>query len=308
MNIVIYESNAKIEPWIKELSNCLPTASIHYYSDRAIETADYFICNAPLANHLYASHNIKAVFLLSAGFDYYLSLKQSQPCKLLDQVPCYRLEDAGMSDQMMDYATYSTLKFFRRFNQYDNHKTWKPLTPFSKNNFQIGIMGTGELGGNVANRLTSLGFKVNAWNRTEKNLDNVTQYIGDNEFEGFITNTHLLINLLPLNNQTTGLLNKELFQKLAKPSYLINLARGAHVVENDLIDALTSEVLSGAQLDVTQIEPLPHDSALFSQQNCFITPHIAAETLIKESCEQISKKIKCLERNKSITGKIDWPK
>jgi glyoxylate/hydroxypyruvate reductase A len=306
MNIVFDVPENKAALWIEELNNYLPLAAINYYSDLSMETADYFICENPPANHLNKTFNIKAVFLLSAGFDYYSKLKSRLECKLLNELPCYRLEDAGMSEQMMDYASYSTLKFFRRFNEYDHHKTWKSLTPFSKADFKVGIMGTGELGSNVALRLNSLGFSINTWNRSEKNLINVTQFIGVSEFEDFIKNTHLLINLLPLNNQTKEILNKAIFEKLAKPSYFINLARGAHVVEADLVEALSSGVLSGAQLDVTVTEPLPDDSPLFAQQNCFITPHVAAKTLIKESCEQISKKIKLLDLDQTITGIIKW--
>lgn len=306
MNIVLYESQNTAALWIDQLTNLLPNASISQYSVQSMEVADYFICANPPTNLLTNTYNIKAVFLLSAGFDYYSALKKTQACKLLDDIPCYRLEDAGMSEQMMDYVTYSTLKFFRRFDQYDMHKTWSPLTPYSKTDFTIGIMGTGELGSKVAERLAALGFTVNTWNRSEKRTINVTPFIGASELDSFIHATHLLINLLPLNKQTEGILNKHLFENLAKPSYLINTARGGHVVEDDLIEALQSGILSGAQIDVTKIEPLLDENPLFSQQNCFITPHVAAETLLKESCDQISQKIKQLELNKNVSGRIDW--
>jgi glyoxylate/hydroxypyruvate reductase A len=306
MNIVVYESENRAREWIDELHHGLPMAAINYYSDDSMQTADYFVCNNPDASVLKNAFDIKAVFLLSAGFDYYYTLKNTQECQLLNDLPCYRLEDAGMSEQMMDYATYATLKFFRRFNQYDRHKSWKSLAPYSKVDFSIGILGAGELGCKVAERLYTLGFKINTWNRSIKPLTNVTQFIGDSELDMFVNSTHLLINLLPLNRQTEGILNKALFEKLAKPSFLVNLARGGHVVENDLVEALSLGVLSGAQIDVTQIEPLASDSALFSQSNCFITPHVAAQTLLKESCAQICGKIKRLELNQKVTGKIDW--
>ncbi len=306
MNIVIYEPENQACAWIEELHHGLPTASINYYSDHFMQKADYFICNNPDALQLKSAFNIKAVFLLSAGFDYYCALKSIHECQLLNDVPCYRLEDAGMSEQMTDYATYATLKFFRRFDQYDKHRSWTPLTPYSKADFNVGVLGAGELGRKVALRLNALGFKVNTWNRSTKPLTNVTQFIGDSELDSFINNTHLLINLLPLNSQTTGILDKALFQKLAKPSYLVNLARGGHVLENDLVEALSLGILSGAQIDVTHTEPLASNSPLFSQPNCFITPHVAAQTLLKQSCEQICEKINRLELNKKVTGKIDW--
>ena len=306
MNIVLYESQKTASLWIDELTNLLPNAAINYYSEQTMAAADYFICNNPPADLLNNAYKIKGVFLLSAGFDYYSALKTQQTCKLLDDAPCYRLEDAGMSEQMMDYVTYSTLKFFRRFDQYDFHTSWRPLTPYSKTDFTIGIMGTGELGFKVTERLVALGFIVNTWNRSEKRMTNATPFIGASELGSFIRASHLLINLLPLNKQTEGILNKHLFENLAKPSYLINAARGGHVVEDDLIEALQSGALSGAQLDVTKTEPLPDANPLFKQQNCFITPHIAAETLLKESCEQISHKIEQLKLNKEISGRIDW--
>ena len=306
MNLVLYEAENRISECINELTQGLPSAIIQRYSDHNMHKADYFICNNPDASQLTKAFNIKAVFLLSAGFDYYFALKNTHNCQLLNTVPCYRLEDAGMSEQMMDFATYATLKFFRRFDQYDKHTSWQPLNAYSKVDFKVGILGTGELGCKVAGRIHDLGFTVNTWNRSQKPLVNVTQFVGYSELDSFIKNTHLLINLLPLNRQTEGILNKVVFEKLAKPSYLVNLARGGHVVESDLIEALAMGVLSGAQVDVTQVEPLPSNSLLFLQPNCFVTPHIAAQTLLKESCAQICEKIKKLELHEEITGNIDW--
>jgi glyoxylate/hydroxypyruvate reductase A len=306
MKIVVYESEYKARAWIDELHSSLPSATISSYSDRAMQAADYFICNNPHASICNRAFDIRAVFFLSAGINYYSSLKDTYSCQLLTDVPCYRLEDAGMAEQMMDYATYATLKFYRRFDQYDKHTLWVPLTPYSKADFKVGVLGAGELGSKVAERLSAIGFHVNTWNRSRKALVNVTQFIGNGELENFINSTHLVINLLPLNPQTKGILNKALFENLAKPSYLVNLARGAHVVEDDLVEALARGVLSGAQIDVTHTEPLPSDSALFSQANCFITPHVAAQTLLKESCTQICQKIKRLELNEEVSGQINW--
>jgi glyoxylate/hydroxypyruvate reductase A len=306
MNIVLFGYEIQSSDWIKSLHRQLPQANIDYWSEESIKSADYFLCQNPPAALLQQTHHLKAVFFLSAGIDYFLDLKAKNHCEMLARVDCYRLEDAGMSEQMMDYATYATLKFFRQFDQYDKINSWQSLPPISKLNFKVGIMGSGVLGTAVAQRLAYLGFNINVWSRTEKSITGIRSYFGNSQLPDFISNSNLLINLLPLNNDTRHIINSSLLKLLSKPSYLVNLARGEHVVEKDLVQALKSGAINGAQIDVAQLEPLPDDSPLYAVKNLTITPHNSAVTLMEESCKQIADKIENLQLGNSVSGKVNW--
>ena len=306
MNIIFYGYEETSASWIDLLRKLLPQATVEYWSEEGVKTADYLICRNPPHSIVTKRHQLKGIFFLSAGIDYFLRLKAQGACDALDQVDCYRLEDAGMSEQMMDYASYAVLKFFRQFYRYDQQKSWCSHTPHSKKRFTVGILGAGVLGMAVAQRLMGLGFNINMWSRSEKQIEGIRTYAGKEEFAIFLDHTHVLINLLPLNQHTQGIINADVFQRLAKPAYLINLARGAHVVEDDLIRALETNVLNAAQIDVTEIEPLPEDSPLYALHNLFITPHNAAVTLMEESCQHIAEKIQKLSQGKKVSGKIDW--
>ncbi|MFT6388784.1 MAG: glyoxylate/hydroxypyruvate reductase A [Cellvibrionaceae bacterium] len=308
MHIVFFGYEKQSSDWIHTLQAQLPQATIEYWSEQAIKSADYFVCRNPPAILLQQTYHLKAIFFLSAGIDYFLDLKATNQCKMLDKVNCYRLEDAGMSEQMMDYATYATLKFFRQFDRYDKMNSWQSLPSISKSHFKVGIMGSGELGAKVAKRLAYLGFSINVWSRTEKSITGMKSYFGNSQLSDFISNSNLLINLLPLNNDTRHIINGSLLKLLSKPSYLVNLARGEHVVEKDLVQTLNSGELNGAQIDVTQLEPLPEDSHLYSVENLSITPHNSAVTLMEESCKQIAEKIGSLHIGNSISGKVNWGK
>jgi glyoxylate/hydroxypyruvate reductase A len=306
MNIVFYGYEKTSASWIDLLRTLLPQATIEYWSEESVKTADYLICRNPPQSILTKAYQLKGIFFLSAGIDYFLRLKAQVACDALDQVDCYRLEDAGMSEQMMDYASYAVLKFFRQFDRYDQQKIWCSYTPYPKKRFTVGILGAGVLGMAVAHRLKSLGFSINMWTRSEKQIEGVRAYVGKEEFSVFLDHTHVLINLLPLNQHTQGIINADVFQRLAKPAYLINLARGAHVVENDLVQALEANVLNAAQIDVTTVEPLPEDSPLYELHNLYITPHNSAVTLLDESCQYIAAKIQRLSQGEKVSGKVDW--
>ena len=308
MNIVFFGYEKQSSEWIDALQGQLPDATIDYWSEVTIKSADYFVCRNPPPAQLQKPYQLKAVFFLSAGIDYFLDLKVNNHCEILDKVNCYRLEDAGMSEQMMDYATYSTLKFFRQFDQYDKMTSWRSLPPITKSNFKVGIMGSGVLGEKVALRLAYLGFGINIWSRTEKSISGIRSYFGNSQLSEFLSVSNLLINLLPLNNDTRHIINGSLLKQLLKPSYLVNLARGEHVVEKELVQALNSGELSGAQIDVAQLEPLPDDSPLYAVEHLTITPHNSAVTLMEESCKQIAEKIGLLHSGNAITGKVNWDK
>ncbi|STR34834.1 2-hydroxyacid dehydrogenase YcdW [Klebsiella grimontii] len=222
--------------------------------------------------------------------------------------PLFRLEDTGMGLQMQEYAVSQVLHWFRRFDDYQALKQearWQPLEEYQREDFTIGIMGAGVLGAKVAESLQSWGFPLRVWSRSRKSWPQVTSFAGKAELGDFLNGTRVLINLLPNTAETVGIINSARLAQLPDNSYVLNLARGVHVVEDDLLVALDSGKLKGAMLDVFSREPLPEESPLWRHPRVAMTPHIAAVTRPLEAIAYIAKTIAQLERGETVSGQVN---
>ena len=166
-------------------------------------------------------------------------------------------------------------------------------------------MGAGVLGAKVAESLQAWGFPLRCWSRSRKTWPGVESFAGTEELSAFLSQTRVLINLLPNTAETVGIINGKLLDQLQDGAYLLNLARGVHVNEDDLLAALNSKKLKGAMLDVFSREPLPADSPLWKHPRVAMTPHIAAVTRPTEAVAYISRTISHLENGEAVTGRVD---
>jgi glyoxylate/hydroxypyruvate reductase A len=247
---------------------------------------------------------LKAVFNLGAGVDAILQLGDALPAN----VPIVRLDDAGMGMQMAEYVTYAVLRYFRRFDQFDAQERtgkWRFMKPHDKANFTVGILGLGVLGTRIGEALAHFGFHLNGWSRTQKSLPGIQCYAGQEGFDEFLRNSRVVVCALPLTAQTTGLLNRDTLGKLPKGAYLINVARGAHLVDEDLLALVQNEHIAAATLDVFHEEPLPPAHPFWQEPRITVTPHVAALTLRGDSVRQIAGKIRAMERGEPIAGVVD---
>jgi glyoxylate/hydroxypyruvate reductase A len=146
---------------------------------------------------------------------------------------------------------------------------------------------------------------VRGFSRTKRDVEGVKTFAGDEQFESFLDGTRVLINLLPHTPDTEGILNRRTFERLAPGAYLVNLARGGHLVDDDLLHAMQTGQIAAATLDVFHTEPLPDNHPFWRTPRLTITPHIAAETLREESTEQVANKIMALARGEPISGIVD---
>jgi len=209
---------------------------------------------------------------------------------------------------MAEYATYALLRYFRRFDDYEAQaraKQWKPLRPYEKSEFTIGVLGLGALGTQIAQTLAQFGFPVHGWSRSRKEIAGVSCHAGEHEFDAFLAGTRALVCALPLTAETVGILDRANLKKLQRGAWLVNVARGAHVVEADLLALVQEGHIAGATLDVFQDEPLPPQHPFWQEPRIAITPHISALTLREESVRQIVEKIKAIECGKAVTGVVD---
>jgi glyoxylate/hydroxypyruvate reductase A len=248
------------------------------------------------------------VFAMGAGVDEILKQLRDNPQMLADTVPLFRLEDTGMARQMQEYANWCVLGWFRRFAEYrqlQQQATWQELDGFDRQNFTIGVLGAGVLGRSVLESLRQWGFPLRSWSRSPKQIDGVQSFHGREQLNAFLAGTQVLIDLLPTTPETTNLIDSQLLNALPHGACFLNLARGAHVVEADLLAALNSGQLAAAALDVFQREPLPQDHPLWSHPHVTITPHTAAITLPNEAMDYIADAILALEQGQQPGGLVD---
>jgi glyoxylate/hydroxypyruvate reductase A len=307
MEIIFYHPTFDTPWWIAALEKQLPGARVREWKSGDNEPADYALVWHPPVEML-QGRELKAVFALGAGVDSILSKLREHPEMLPLSIPLFRLEDTGMGLQMQEYAVSQVLHWFRRFDDYQALKQetrWEPLPEFTRDEFTIGIMGAGVLGSKVAESLLAWGFPVRVWSRSRKDWPNVQSFAGESEMGEFLRETRVLINLLPNTAETVGIINHALLNQLQDQSYLLNLARGVHVNEDELLRALENGKLKGAMLDVFSREPLPVESPLWRHPRVAMTPHIAAVTRPQEAIAYIGKTITGLERGEAVTGQVD---
>lgn len=221
---------------------------------------------------------LKAILSLGAGVDALLKHPR------LPDAPIVRFVDADLSQRMSDYVVaHVTMhhRLYTRFRADQKARRWSQLYPPAASETTVGIMGMGVLGQDAAERLKPLGFTLRSWSRTAKDIAGVEGFAGMETFDAFLGGTDILVNLLPLTPETTGILNYETFSKLRRGKLdggpvIINAARGGHQREADIVRALGDGTLGAASLDVFETEPLPATSPLWEIENCYVTPHIAA--------------------------------
>ena len=308
MDIIFYHPTFDNAYWLTHLQQHLPEARVRVWQPGDNQPADYALVWHPPVEMLAGRQSLKAVFALGAGVDAILSRLKTHPDLLPQGVPLYRLEDTGMARQMQEYAVSQVLHWFRRFDDYQAQKQqaqWQPLDEYQPDQFTIGILGAGVLGSKVAESLRAWGFPVRCWSRSRKAWPEVQSFAGQQELDAFLHGTRVLINLLPNTPETENIINRALLDKLADGVYLLNLARGVHVVEQDLLDALNEGTLKAAMLDVFRQEPLPQESDLWRHPRVAITPHVAAVTRPLEAIRYIAETINALERGEATRGQVD---
>ena len=301
MNITFCCTDTKAEPWLQGLQAALPGAAVSVWQPGA-PAADYAVVWAPPQQFLDEQTRVKALFNIGAGVDALLKLRLPPTALVV------RLDDAGMAVQMAEYVCHAVIRHFREFDQYEDAMRagqWAFRKPRLRQEFPVGVLGLGVLGERVARALAQFDFPVNGWSRTPKAIDGVRTFSGAEGMNDFLAASRVLVNLLPLTPETENILNRATLSRLQAGGYVINVARGAHLVDGDLIALLDSGHLAGATLDVFRTEPLPADHPFWSHPRITLTPHTSARTLRDESITQMVGKIVALERGEAIAGIVD---
>ncbi len=275
MSIALIFTKNDPSPWRDRLQEELPdvTIEIHpHVQDK--NTVRFALCWKPEPDVIRQYKNLEVVQSLGAGVDHILGTQT------LDNIRLTRVVDENLSHDMWEYLLVVVLQYIKNFptyHRYQLQQKWRPHRYTTIQDTHVSIMGLGKIGEYVARKFETTGFKVSGWSATKKNIPGVESY-GKEDFDKFLNQSSILINILPLTPDTKGILSLQLFNKLKKGAYVINVGRGEHLVEEDLITALDMDQLSGAVLDVFAAEPLPESHPFWKHTNITITPHVASVT------------------------------
>lgn len=277
-------------------------------SEVDLSAVKYAVVWKPDPGLLASLSSLEVIFSLGAGVDHLLN----DPDLPTDK-PIVRFVDPDLTGRMTEWVTLQVLMHLRQQRTYDaqqrNHLWQEHPQPAAKH-LRVGIMGFGELGQACAEVLLALGFQVNGWSRSRKDVSGVTSYAGDEELDSFLSATDILVSLLPYTDATHGVLNKTLFVKLARDNpfgapYLINAGRGGSQVEADIVSALEDGTLAGVSLDVFETEPLDTSSPLWDFDNAILTPHAAALSEPEALANYVGSQIERYEAGGALENLVD---
>ena len=246
--------------------------------------------------------NLEAIFSVGAGVDHLLGMRLPQGVKLV------RMIDPGLTSLMRDYVVMSVLALHRRLPAYlelQRRREWTNLEFSWADERRVSVLGLGTLGQAALHALKPFGFQLAGWSRSSKALPGIQCHHGDDGLKAMLAQTDILVCLLPLTAETRHILNADLFAQLPQGASLIQVGRGEHLVQDDLLQALDSGHLEAAIIDVTTPEPLPADHAFWSHPKVILTPHIAAHTRAETAAESTIRSLQQLLKGEAPLGLVD---
>ncbi len=298
-------SSSEQSLWLQRLSTALPTENFVLVDELDTSTrdsCDIAIVADPDVDILKSFANLKWVHSLWAGVENLVPIAKDQSFDIV------RLVDLNLADAMAEAVLAWTLYLHRKIPSYaiqQQDKLWQPHPYQAPNECCVGILGLGELGKASAYRLVSNGFQVLGWSQSAKELAGVDTYHGEQGLNDMLQKSQVIVCLLPLTENTRGLINEKFLSHLPKGASLINFARGALIVTDDLVSSLNNNHCYHAVLDVFEQEPLPIESELWGNRSISILPHIAAATNPQTAAKIVAKNITEYRNNGHLDSFVD---
>lgn len=261
--------------WAQHLKELLPEHTVLAYPAISSRSdIDIAVVWRPPEGWLSSLPNLQLTVSIGAGIDHIVE-DPSYP----REIPVLKTVGPDMIQRMREYILLHVLRLHRKLpllQELQSHTIWQqPITPIASNR-QVGVMGMGGMGTAAAFSLADIGFNVRCWARSPRSIPGIHSFAGDEQLPEFLNDTEILVCLLPLTNMTKGILGNSLFSQLPQGACVINAARGQHLIEQDLLDALESGQISQATLDVFTTEPLPDKHEFWQHPNILVTPHVAS--------------------------------
>ncbi|OEK04658.1 2-hydroxyacid dehydrogenase [Roseivirga misakiensis] len=301
MEILISSSVWDPKPWVSGLSKSENVSKIHVWpTNDDLSNVEVLFVWKPLDNGVIDKlPKLKWISSLGAGVDHLMHDPQ-----IPSNIPITRIVDPFLAQDMTNYVIMGLMMHQRSMRTHMQNQreliwdriTYKPL--------KVGVMGLGALGKDLAEKLVVLGFDVYGFSRSEKVIEGVKCF-DESGLNEFLKETEVLVNLLPVTPKTENILNADVFNQMPDGAYLINVARGNHLVEKDLIAALDSNKLSGALLDVFKEEPLPTQNPLWLHEKVSITPHVASVTTPDSAIKLLLNNLLRLKKKEALLHQVD---
>lgn len=246
--------------------------------------------------------NLEAVFSVGAGVD------QLDLTRIPAHLPVVRMIEPGIVDGMVEYVTEAVLAIHRDVLDYaiqQQARVWKPMPLRPAASRRVGVLGLGVLGTAVLERLRLFGFACAGWSRSPRDIEGVECFAGDAALDTFLARTDVLVCLLPLTDETRGMLDRRVFAALPKGASIVHVGRGPQLVAGDLLDALDRGQIHSAVIDVTDPEPLPAEHPLWVRPRVRITPHIASVTSAVPAADALLANLRRHRAGEPMIGQID---
>jgi len=289
--------------WARHFASHAPDVPFRIWPDVGDPAAVRYLAAWTLPPDLATTFpNLEVLFCVGAGIDQF-DLSQVPP-----SIPVVRMIEPGLVEGMVEYATLAVLAVHRHWPAYvaqQREGRWQTLPIRTAATRSVGVMGLGVLGQAVIEKLRGFGFRCAAWSRSRHDLQGVECYAGLESLPAFLSRTDILVCLLPLTQATRGILNQRVFDALPKGAAVVNVARGAHVVTEDLLRALETGQVSAAILDVTDPEPLPERHPLWTHPRVIITPHVASQSQPESSAQAVLENVRRHRRGEPLVGLVD---
>ena len=301
---LLYKSDpARGAEWATILAQKAPDLSFRIWPEIGDPTeVRYFAAWMPPDDLMTQFPNLELLISVGAGVDH-LDLSKLPP-----NLPVVRMVEPGIVDGMVEYVSMAVLGLHRDLIDYaaqQRGEIWKQIRVRPAATRRVGVLGLGMLGEASCTMLKSFGFQVAGWSRSRREIEGVTCFAGTDELPDFLARTDILVCLLPLTDETRGMLGAELFAQLPKGARLVNTGRGGHLDQDALLAALDSGQISAAWLDVTTPEPLTKGHPLWRHPRVLITPHIASMTQPETAVEVVLENLRRHHAGEALIGLVD---
>ena len=304
MALMFYSNEDPPERWRSALTGLMPDLDFRVWPEVGDPgEIDVALVWKPPRGELRRYPNLRAILLLGAGVDAMMA-DDSLP----DGVPMARMIDPSLTEGMTEFVLIAVLRHHRLLDHYERVQRegrWDYIFPPQASERRVGVMGLGVLGGDAARALAAHGFPVAGWSRTPKAIEGIEGFHGGDGLAAFLARTDILVCLLPLTPATEGILNAETFARLPKGAVVINVARGRHLVDGDLIAALDTGHLAGATLDVFREEPLPPEHPFWRHPKILVTPHVASYTVPEAAAAGVVENIRRARAGAPLLGAVE---
>lgn len=292
------------DAWLNTIRQQMPEFEVQLYpDDTGRHQVEFILAFNPPPGVFSLYPNLKVVASMGAGVR-----KILQEPSLKKEVIVTKMVQPMHQRDIADFVLALALMHMRRMDKFfrqQQNKIWQHQTFQRPEETTVGIMGMGAIGSVIGDLFRKNGFRVTGWSRTEKKMENITTYWGNHQKNDFLRTAEILVCILPLTDETEGILNKDVFDLMPKGAFLINVGRGGHLLEKDLLDALDSAQLAGAALDVFNEEPLPPDHPFWTNEKIIITPHNAGNTHPEAAFKKVLQNYYAMKEGRQLMDVVD---